>query len=108
MAANKAGTYFGLDAQGALRVTRWLELYSRDRETFYASFINWAYSTTHQLLTAPHLISEAEKAVIESLRKLPMRAEVLMRNLMWYLQRQYKRDSNKPHEGPIRIAGGGK
>jgi len=108
MAARHTSRFFGLDTEGSLRVSRWLALHKQDRETFYASFVNWAHGVANRLRRAPHAVPEVEKAIVESLRKLPMRPEVLMRNLSWYLDRKYMRDMTRPHEGPIRIADGGK
>ncbi|GAB7338463.1 hypothetical protein MBLNU457_4746t2 [Dothideomycetes sp. NU457] len=107
MAAKHTSRFFGLDAQDSLRVTRWLALNHQDRETFYASFVNWACGVAHRLHNATRAVPEDEAGVIESLRELPMRPQVLMRNMAWYLDHRYRRDANKPHEGPIRIANGG-
>jgi len=107
MAAQPASKFFGLDSDDSLRVSRWLELYSLDRETFYASFINWAISVANALRVAPSTVSAADKAIIESLRTLSLRPQVLMRNMSWYHTRKFLRSRKSPHEGPIRIADGG-
>jgi len=92
-------TFFTVASDKIPRVHAWMRMYHRETGPFWASFLNWANVAADRVTNDTAGVTEVERGITSSLKANPIRIEVMLRNLMWFLSDVYR--DGRPKEGLV-------